>query len=154
MNWENGRNQNILFGYLEPDYRSKFYLHFFIKLNGIKNEHDELHCTFLYSDYIKNSNDLLDYSKDLTFTVKEFDLFDMQSNGKKCLVAKLDCKGAHELFHHAIDLGATYDFPEYTPHITLSYDCDMTTEQVKKLKFPFEEEFKFGKIVVEQSTRD
>ena len=70
------------------------------------------------------------------------------------MVAKLDCKGAHELFNHAIDLGATYDFPEYNPHITLSYDCDMTIEQVKKLKFPFEEEFKFGKIVVEQSTRD
>ena len=42
MNWENERNQNILFGYLEPDYRSKFYLHFFIKLNGIKNAFDSV----------------------------------------------------------------------------------------------------------------
>lgn len=40
-----------------------------------------------------------------------------------CLVMLLDSTFLHSRFAHAVDdLGATYDYDEYKPHITLSYD--------------------------------
>lgn len=38
-----------------------------------------------------------------------------------CLVLLIDCPHLHKRFDKAMDLGATYDFPDYKPHITLSY---------------------------------
>ena len=44
------------------------------------------------------------------------------SEDKHCLVLLLDCPHLQDRFDKAMDLGATFDFPEYKPHITLSYD--------------------------------
>ena len=55
-------------------------------------------------------------------SIKEWKLFDTQT-GAKCLVGVVDSKEltAH---HKAIreKFGASHDFPEYHPHITVSYD--------------------------------
>lgn len=42
--------------------------------------------------------------------------------GKRALVLAIESDYLHERFKYAMALGATYDFPDYQPHITLSYD--------------------------------
>lgn len=44
------------------------------------------------------------------------------SNNKKCLVLKLFSPYLQFRFQEAMECGATYDYAEYSPHITLSYD--------------------------------
>jgi hypothetical protein len=39
-----------------------------------------------------------------------------------CLVLLIDCPYLHERFEKSMDMGALYDFPDYKPHISLSYD--------------------------------
>ncbi|QPI17879.1 hypothetical protein POP12_087 [Pectobacterium phage POP12] len=41
----------------------------------------------------------------------------------KTVVAFLDSPYLHERFNDAMEAGATYDYPDYKPHITLSYDA-------------------------------
>ena len=42
--------------------------------------------------------------------------------GTDCLVLELDCPSLADRFNEAMDRGATFDFPSYIPHVTLSYD--------------------------------
>lgn len=47
------------------------------------------------------------------------------ADGSWCLVAKLDCKPAVKMHHHMREeYGATHDYPDFTPHVTLSYNCE------------------------------
>lgn len=45
-----------------------------------------------------------------------------EHNGKRALVLLLDSGYLNERHNYAMALGATFDFPSYNPHITLSYD--------------------------------
>jgi len=57
--------------------------------------------------------------------------------GSSCLVWHYYSPFQHKRFKDAMELGATYDFPEYKCHITLSYDCgDVTAEAINKPDFP------------------
>lgn len=58
---------------------------------------------------------------DCKVTPKGWEVF-KQRDGKNCLVLLLDSDYLHSRFALAMDRGATYDFPDYQPHITLSYD--------------------------------
>lgn len=49
-----------------------------------------------------------------------FDLFD--SDGYKCLVIRLHSLQLQQLHKKTRDMGASYDYDAYHPHITLSYD--------------------------------
>lgn len=53
--------------------------------------------------------------------VVKFHVFKTQS-GKRALVLKIDSEYLKQRHELANQLGATYDFPDYIPHITLSYD--------------------------------
>lgn len=54
-----------------------------------------------------------------------YDVFTTQ-NGKYALVMKLSAPGVTARHRKLMaEHGATYDYPEYLPHITLSYDYDM-----------------------------
>jgi hypothetical protein len=64
---------------------------------------------------------------------KGFTVFDAR-DGTKCLVLLLDSEYLHDRFDHAIEVGASYDFPDYKPHITLSYDIGHF--DIKKLPTP------------------
>ena len=80
---------------------------------------DKLHSTITYSRvkipylpylneyYIANSGRL--------------DIWDTQ-NGDRALVLKLDSESLKERHKYSRALGATYDFEEYLPHVTLSYN--------------------------------
>jgi len=51
------------------------------------------------------------------------------------LVAALDSDYLRDKHQTTLDHGATYDFPEYIPHVTLSYNVgdDLSEENLDKL---------------------
>lgn len=80
-------------------------------------------------------------------TPKNFDIFKSRQDGTNCLVVKLDAPDIVKR-HKEIrkEHGATHDFDEYLPHITLSYDCgdfDFSKVDVKELlpEIEFSEEY-------------
>lgn len=87
-------------------------------------ERHKMHSTVVYSRKV-----LPDFKprgkldKPIKATAKTFDIFKSKS-GENCLVVKLDCP---ELVKRHKEIrkehGATHDFDEYLPHVTLSYDC-------------------------------
>jgi 2'-5' RNA ligase len=84
---------------------------------------DKMHCTLIYS----NKPCGLPQMNPKTVYRAQFDKFDFfdQRNGKRCLVMKV--KSPELLSRHNSlmkEMKASYDFPEYLPHITLSYDCE------------------------------
>jgi len=96
-----------------------------VKEMGIPNPipRKDIHITLLYSrkvlpDYKPNEN------LDIWAYPTEFHIFN-GGNGKDILVLKIDSpdlvKRHKELMK---EHEATYDFPEYIPHITLSYDLE------------------------------
>lgn len=83
---------------------------------------DDYHCTVIYSKkYLPNMKAQGKLDDDIVANPKDFDLF---GEDKDSLVLKLD---APDLVKRHKDLmkehGATYDFDEYIPHVTLSYDA-------------------------------
>lgn len=103
----------------------------YIKDNDLPNPlgKDKMHCTLLYSR--KHCPDYKPAGKiKPAWLGKPTGLEVFESRGKmrdeepkRCLVLRFECKqlvARHELLMEEYD--ATYDFPEYKPHVTLSYD--------------------------------
>jgi hypothetical protein len=104
---------------------------------GIENEIPnrlqtrKLHTTLLYSrKYLPNYQPAGAIDPPLVATFKAWDVFLTRpttdgAESKRALVMKLDC---FPLWQRHIDLmnehQATYDYLEYVPHISLSYDID------------------------------
>lgn len=61
-------------------------------------------------------------------------VFESRKDSTRCLVLLLDSDYLQERFDTAIEAGATHDFPDYKPHITLSYDIG--TLDIKRLPVP------------------
>lgn len=103
-------------------------IHDYMAEAGIPNmlDKEKLHTTLLYSrKHCPNYEPLSEVS--YLGEPSEFVIWDTQApNGggtSKCLVLKYDCPELVER-HRALreEHGATHDYPEYTPHITLSYN--------------------------------
>jgi hypothetical protein len=103
----------------------------FCKENGVKNvlRSSKLHTTLLYSR--KHLPDYTGQGKiDPAWigTPTELDVWNTRSEDKdkpstRCLVLKYKCKELEDRHTFLMDEhGATYDFPDYQPHISLSYD--------------------------------
>lgn len=95
-----------------------------VEQNNIENaaDPDQYHATVIYSR--KPCPDAMTYDLKLPISAKisEFKLFGTKSD-TKCLVGIVNSKELEK--HHDIlvdEYGATHDFPEYHPHITLSYE--------------------------------
>jgi hypothetical protein len=93
----------------------------FQALHHIPNavEAEELHTTIVYSKttvHWRAAHDIYHEAAPIGFEV-----WKTQSE-KNCLVLKIECPYLNIRFGVAMDRGATYDFDEYKPHITLSYD--------------------------------
>lgn len=94
-----------------------------LKEIGVSNpvEKSDLHLTLLYSrkflpDYEPASD------TDIWAYPSSFHVFNGQ-DGKNILVLMLDCKDCVKRHKELMKQHkATYDFPEYLPHLTLSYD--------------------------------
>lgn len=107
-------------------------------IEKFQNEHgisnpvplDKLHTTLLYSrKYLPDYSPAGAYDPPEVGKAKGFDVWESQADESghktKCLVMEFDCPGIiarHKKLMKAHD--ATYDFDEYKPHITLSYDFD------------------------------
>ena len=115
-----------------------------IKSFGLEKDfNDEYHCTLTYSKkpvpYLKTSKgtkqDKTGNCKESIsklVKIKDFGHFDTDEG--KNLHVVLDCKWCETQFNRAIKSGATTDYPDYTAHITLMYNCeDFTyTEELGK----------------------
>lgn len=79
---------------------------------------DKFHTTILFS-----RKAIPAYSTD---TVYEGTITFVESwegaDGENAVVAKIDCPALVERHNDLIDVGGTHDYPEYQPHVTLSYD--------------------------------
>ncbi len=117
------QNLEPLYVSVEPDENTKRMLSHVALLHNIPNPYhpSKMHCTLIYSKkackqpFIRN-NALY------TAEFEKWHVFKTQ-DGKNCLVAKL--RSADLLQRHRdlmTEMGASYDFDEYLPHITISYD--------------------------------
>ena len=96
---------------------------------------EKLHTTITYS----KNNPVKDYSvagkleEPINACIDSFDVFPTQ-DGNNCLVAKLDCPDCVERHNRTRELGASYDYDEYIPHITLSYNVgDISPDALDQL---------------------
>jgi 2'-5' RNA ligase len=92
---------------------------------NIPNEisRSKMHTTIIYSKKY-NPNVKADQSNyPMEAKAKELTVF-KQRNDKNALVLKLECQGLEDRHNYLMtEYNLTYDFPQYHPHITLSYDC-------------------------------
>lgn len=108
--------------------------------NGISNPVpvDKLHTTLLYSrKHLPEYEATGDLDEPMVGTVKGFDVWDSQASGKgektKCLVLEYNCECLTKRHKSLMDEHeATYDYDEYKPHITMSYDFDGDVDKLPK----------------------
>lgn len=95
----------------------------FIAENNIMNGVKSFHCTVLYSRVTCPDINAKDFKLPITAHFTEFKLFEYRAKKTMCLVAVLDCPELNRIHYNALEQhGATSDYLEYIPHITLSYD--------------------------------
>lgn len=89
---------------------------------GIKNlvEPDEYHCTIIYSEKACPEVANEDFGLPCAAMMKGFKIL---GEDKKVLVMELFCPRAKQLHNMFIEKhGATHDYPDYIPHITVAKD--------------------------------
>jgi len=105
---------------------------------------DNLHITLCYSSkmFPIKKDDVIDDIADWDVAPHEFTEFG-QHKGKRFLVLKVKSKQCNDRWKHYMDQGASYDFDEYHPHITLAQDFDgdykkLNLDTLPKLKLSSE----------------
>jgi len=90
----------------------------------------DFHSTLLYSrKHLPDYEPQGELTEPYTGTPKEFDVWPSPPNAFKeketnCLILTYDCKELVNRFDFLMDEhDATFDYDEYTPHVTLSYDA-------------------------------
>ena len=114
----------------------------------IKDFNDEYHTTLCYSKkpvlidkYFLEKRDF--DIKPVIAKVNWWTIFESETYGKS-FVLKLDCEDCFRKFEEFIEMGASYDYDEYIPHLTLCYDLpdDINPkdvfEKVKDLEIVFD----------------
>lgn len=92
---------------------------------------EKLHTTITYS---RKHVDVDVKGESVDFEIKNLfvpDVFKTQE-GKHALVWKVYSKDLHKRYNEIQSLGATSDYDEYKPHITISYDTGEITEEMLK----------------------
>lgn len=123
-----------------------------IDTEGVPNpiNPEKLHSTVACS----RGNNIPGYEVDGKFEEPEeaeidcFTIFPSQ-DGKNCLVAKLSAPTLVDRHNKTMQHGANYDYDEYIPHVTLSYDAgewdesslDDLTKKYKGIKLLADEEY-------------
>lgn len=101
-------------------------LHNLITFNGIDNpiNLEELHSTLIFSRVDISGDEVAQPRSGLRekCVMKGYHIF-QKEDGPPVLVVKLDSKYLSTRHEEIMDgTMATYDFPDYIPHVTLSYD--------------------------------
>lgn len=126
---------------VELDSKTSEKLFNWVTENNITNPtpKSEYHCTVVYST--KPIPEAKKENADLPFTATfdKWEVFDTQS-GDKCLVARIksdEIVELHERYHSKYD--AKYDYDEYKPHVTVSYNLKGDVPTTKPdFKFNFD----------------
>lgn len=92
------------------------------------------HCTLIYSRSPVPDAETLELPALVHAHATGYELFDTKQ-GNKCLVLKLNCPTAHTINGALNKMGATSDYPEYKPHVTICYDYK-GSEDIKDLPVP------------------
>jgi len=117
----------------------------YLKDNSIPNplSTDKMHSTLLYSrTYCPKYTPAGEMEESLVGKADDFESWESQAdedgNKSNCLVLKYACDGLTDRHESLMkEHGATFDFDDYTPHITFSYDVgDLDPKKLPK----FEEE--------------
>lgn len=86
----------------------------------------DFHSTLIYSRKpvkgFKPTPKLNEFGQPTKFEIWESPPNAFKKEKTYCLVMKYDCNYMHNRWKEAMDMGATYDYDEYKPHVTLSYD--------------------------------
>jgi hypothetical protein len=100
------------------------------------------HCTIIYSRTPVPAAETIKYPTKVVAHVMGYDVFTTKDGGK-CLVMRLHCPQAFELNAALNKLGATSDYPEYKPHVTISYnytgDIDPTKLPIPQFPLVFDD---------------
>lgn len=101
----------------------------FIIENNIINpvSFDSIHTTILYSRrYLPSFEPRGKLLKPINAFFKGFEIWKSQDSTKNFLVMLLDCPELEKLHYtYMKKYNATFDFPNYIPHLTLSYDTNI-----------------------------
>ena len=83
---------------------------------------DKFHVTVLYS---RKQVDVPQSDAEYSAKIEYIDCWETK-DGNHAVVAKMKCPELVARHDDLISIGGTHDYPDYTPHVTLSYD-DMIT---------------------------
>lgn len=86
---------------------------------------DTYHCTVMYSRVPVPEADNIRVHLPIYSKATGYEIFPSKDN-TSCLVLLIDSDEIRWLHNHTNYLGASYDYPEYKPHITLASDHDNT----------------------------
>jgi hypothetical protein len=106
------------------------------KDNNMPNPNDNWHTTLLYSrKHLPNYRPQEKYPSPYVGTPTGFEIWP-SSSGKNVLVLTYSCPYLYQRHHKLMQQhGATYDFDQYKPHVTFSYDVgDLKVEDLPKFE--------------------
>ena len=107
----------------------------YVKENGIPNPNTDWHTTLLYSrKHLVNYKPTKKYATMMEGVAKDFELYD----DGKVLALNFSCPPLYQRHHKLmLEHGATYDYDQYRPHVTLSYDAsNVNIDELPEIDFP------------------
>jgi hypothetical protein len=122
-------------------------IHRWLSANNIPNaiKASSVHSTFIYSRKpLKGKWESKDYRNGLFINPGTYKLEQWEDDGKNILVLKYDSPVLQKRWRKARGMGATWDYPEFKPHITLSYDIgdlDISTLEVPTFSLVVDKEY-------------
>ena len=142
--------RNGTYGACRYTRESKKKINHWMSENSIPNPIDveKLHTTVIYSraeiSIVRIFDVLTNNFKEIELGIKGFDKFETSSGSDKyALVALLDAEILERLHLTLRTYGATHDFPEYHPHVTLSYNIpdefDISSISIPNFKLQIDE---------------
>lgn len=110
----------------------------FVEMNlGLTSRVDPstYHITIIYSKTpVPTAETLAGMTTDTSASVSGYEVFPTKNDGK-CLVMRLMFEFAENLNAKLTEMGATSDYAEYKPHMTLAYDMEQEVD-VESLPIP------------------
>lgn len=120
--------------------QSKSDLHSFVRNHidptGDIIDPDTYHITLMYSRVPCPKSEEVQFELPIFAIPTHFELFDPSSDGgSNCLVLRVNCGKANILHNTFNMLGASYDFDQYKPHITVVKNYDGLVKEIPTPNF-------------------
>lgn len=119
------KHKNGTYVSMDLSEQSRELIDHFVEMNlGLTERVDKstYHITVIYSRApVPSAEQYAGYGNDQPARVTGYEVFPTKSDGK-CLVLRLECPFATLLNKQLTAQGATSDYPEYKPHMTIAYN--------------------------------